>query len=488
MRSSPTRPHVVALAGAGEVSALRTLLSDPLLSDVGVDVVSDEPSARHVLRENSGTSVPIVLIGSEVSSPLAAARELRRANQSLSILFLLDADRYESFARMLPFVPELHGALVITKAADAGELRRLLMGAFASALRQSEAALVREYINRRLSQPSNSGEAHQQHLLSQSYLTTLLTSTPDAIFAADPDGKLLAWNEATSDLFGVRLDDTIVGRSVFSLFPPDLQPETEQLLNRVKSGEVVREHHTKITRPDGTMIDAEISVAPVYVQARQLAGISFTARDITERKQAQRRQSLLINELNHRVKNTLATVQSLVQQTLRNAPDPLAFQADLMGRLIALSRTHELLTQSSWEGAFLNDVLDVELAPYGGGGEPRYELKGPRVYLPSQAVLSLGLVSHELATNAAKYGAFSSPEGRVRISWSRDNSELRIEWVEQGGPPVTTPTRRGFGSRLIERSIRNDLGGEFLAEFRPEGFRAAMTLPAEQMPAGYITP
>jgi PAS domain S-box-containing protein len=470
------------------VNALRTLLSDPLLSDVGVDVVSDEPSARHALRENGGTSVPIVLIGSEVSSPLAAARQLRRDNQSLSILFLLDADRHESFARMLPFVPELHGARVITKAADAGELRRLLMGAFASALRQSEVALVRDYINRRLSQPSNAHEAHQQHLLSQSYLTTLLTSTPDAIFAADQDGKLLAWNEATSNLFGVRLDDGVVGRDASSLFPLDLQPETERLLSRVKSGEVVREHHTRIARPDGTMIDVEISVAPVYVQARQLGGISVTARDITERKQAQRRQSLLINELNHRVKNTLATVQSLVQQTLRNAPDPSAFEADLMGRLIALSRTHDLLTQSSWEGAFLNDVLDVELAPYGGSGEPRYELKGPRVYLPSQAVLSLGLVSHELATNAAKYGAFSRPEGRVRISWTQDRLGLRIEWIEWGGPPVAVPTRRGFGSRLIERSIKNDLGGEFLPEFRPEGFRAIVNLPAEQMPGGYVTP
>nr|WP_246216031.1 HWE histidine kinase domain-containing protein [Microvirga makkahensis] len=362
------------------------------------------------------------------------------------------------------------------------------MGAFASALRQSEAALVREYINRRLTQTSNSGEAHQQHLLSQSYLTTLLTSTPDAIFAADQDGKLLAWNEATSDLFGVLLDDSIVGRSVSSLFPLDLQPETERLLSRVKSGEVVREHHTRIVRPDGILIDAEISVAPVYVQARQLAGISFTARDITERKQAQRRQSLLINELNHRVKNTLATVQSLVQQTLRNAPDPSVFQADLMGRLIALSRTHDLLTQSSWEGAFLNDVLDVELAPYGRGGEPRYEVRGPRLYLPSQAVLSLGLVCHELATNAAKYGAFSRTEGWVSVSWSQSPTGIRIEWVERGGPPVAAPTRKGFGSRLIERSIRNDLGGEFLAEFRPEGFRAVMTLPPEQMPAGYITP
>lgn len=488
MRSSPTRPQVVALAGTGEANALRTLLSDPLLSDVGVDVVPDERSARHVLRESGGTSVPIVLIGANVSSPLAAARELRRDNHSLSVVFLLNADRYESFARMLPFVPELHGALAIAKVEDARELRRLLMGAFASALRQSEAALVREYINRRISQPSHSGEAHQQHLLSQSYLTTLLTSTPDAIFAADQDGKLLAWNEAASDLFGVRLDNGVVGHSVPSLFPADLQAETEQLLGRVRSGEVVREHHTRIARPDGTMIDAEVSIAPVYVQARQLAGISFTARDITERKQAQRRQSLLINELNHRVKNTLATVQSLVQQTLRNAPDPSAFQADLMGRLIALSRTHDLLTQSSWEGAFLNDVLDVELAPYGGGSKPRYELKGPRVYLPSQAVLSLGLVSHELATNAAKYGALSRPDGRVSISWTQGTSGLKIEWIEQGGPPITAPTRKGFGSRLIERSIRSDLGGAFLAEFRPEGFRAILNLPAEQMPGGYITP
>jgi two-component sensor histidine kinase len=205
-------------------------------------------------------------------------------------------------------------------------------------------------------------------------------------------------------------------------------------------------------------------------------------RDITERKRAEERQELLLNELNHRVKNTLATVQSLARQSLRGAASPDLASQTLEARLMALSQTHNLLTQRHWQGAALGDVLAAELAPYMEGARPRVRLQGPPVNLPPQAALALGMTFHELATNAAKYGALSMPEGEVAITWEADRGEsprVRLCWVESGGPPVEEPTRRGFGSRLIERGVRNELGGVLRLEFRREGLRCEIELPLE---------
>ncbi len=487
MQRAPARPHVVAVANAAEATSLRSLFAEPVLKDVEVEIVSDDRISRDRSSDLVGGSNQIVLIGSDVPSPLALARAIRREHQGISILFLMDSDRYETFARMLPFVPELRGAVAILKTADAAELRRLVFAAFTAALRRSEASLVRDHIHRRLTEGSSADAVHRQSLLSQSYLATLLTSAPDAIFASDPDGNLLAWNEATAALFGSRFDDNTLGQRVSLLFPDDLQPDIDRLLKRVSSGEVVRQYETRIRRADRSLLDVELSLAPVYAEAKQLAGISFTARDITARKRAEHRQRLLINELNHRVKNTLATVQSLARQTMRSSPSQESFQTDFSDRLMALSRTHDLLTQTSWEGAYLRDVLDTELSPYGGDSPRRYKLLGPDLYLPSQVVLALGMVGHELATNAAKYGALSRG-GHVTVSWTASPSALRLEWIERGGPPVKAPARKGFGSRLIERSITGDLGGKVTIDFNPEGLRCVIDLPLDRIPDGYAHP
>lgn len=189
-----------------------------------------------------------------------------------------------------------------------------------------------------------------------------------------------------------------------------------------------------------------------------------------ENERAREHQRLLLNELNHRVKNTLSTVQSIALQTARQTGAPDGFMTAFEGRLLSLSKTHSALMNEEWEGAALREVLESELLHFGEG---RIALNGPPVMLPARAALALGLVIHELATNASKYGALSSPTGRVAVTWALDDGDLplRLEWIERDGPQVSPPTRRGFGSRLIERSLISELAGEVETTYESAGFR-----------------
>lgn len=213
--------------------------------------------------------------------------------------------------------------------------------------------------------------------------------------------------------------------------------------------------------------DAEGAVAGIFVQGH----------DVTENVLAAERQKLMIDELNHRVKNTLATVQSIAMQTARSHPDPQTFAQGFQARLMALSHTHDLLTRSHWEGADLRDILEHETEAH---GSQRVTLNGPVVALDPPAALSLGMIFHELATNAAKYGALSAPTGRVLVDWGvADHLKpvLTLTWREIDGPPVTPPQRRGFGSRLIERNVRHDLAGEVKLDYASDGFSAEFSVP-----------
>ncbi|WP_195904244.1 sensor histidine kinase [Microvirga lotononidis] len=216
-----------------------------------------------------------------------------------------------------------------------------------------------------------------------------------------------------------------------------------------------------------------------------MVGVS---QDITERRLAEERQALLLHELNHRVKNTLATVQSIASLTRRSADnsDPAAWSA-FMDRLHGMAKTHDLLTATHWQGALLEDVLKNELEPYQDGMGQRIRLRGPRINLQPSAVLALGLAVHELATNAVKYGSLSVPEGKVHVMWAltpgSGQSALLVEWVESGGPLVKKPERQGFGSKLIQRGLAQQLGGEIKLDFAPAGIRCVITFPISTMTA-----
>jgi len=195
--------------------------------------------------------------------------------------------------------------------------------------------------------------------------------------------------------------------------------------------------------------------------------------------ESERRQRLLIDELNHRVKNTLATVQSIARQSAKGAISQDAFRAAFEARLVALSETHNALTRDRWSGARLKELLGKEFAPY---APSQVRLEGEDIRLEPPQALALGMVFHELATNAAKYGALSTVEGCVTVSWRSVFEMLELFWLEQGGPPVRAPTHRGFGSRLIEGSVDRELGGSAILSYEDSGFQARFTIPLTPLP------
>jgi two-component sensor histidine kinase len=205
---------------------------------------------------------------------------------------------------------------------------------------------------------------------------------------------------------------------------------------------------------------------------RKPIAIAGASRDLSERKQAEEFQRLLANELNHRVKNTLATVQSIVNQTLRNAVDVESTRGTINARIIALAGAHDLLTDRSWAAADLVDIAARAVAPFVAGQITR---DGPSVDVSPSQALALSLALHELATNAAKYGALSRSEGRVELRWKLQDDRLDLSWREYGGPRVAPPSRRGFGSRLIETALSYDLDGQSRLEFAPEGVHCSIT-------------
>jgi PAS domain S-box-containing protein len=207
--------------------------------------------------------------------------------------------------------------------------------------------------------------------------------------------------------------------------------------------------------------------APLRNANGEVTGLVGVSVEITERKHAEDRLRLLVHELNHRVKNTLAIVHAIAIQTLRGAEPDLRLGFE--GRLGALGAAHDVLTQEYWAGADLHDIVAGVLAPYGGLDHDRFRISGSPVRLLPQAAVALSMALHELATNALKYGALSQDDGTVDVHWKIGEERFCLVWAEHGGPPVTPPTRRGFGSRLIERSLARDLGGSTRLSFAPDG-------------------
>jgi two-component sensor histidine kinase len=223
-------------------------------------------------------------------------------------------------------------------------------------------------------------------------------------------------------------------------------------------------------------IESRLSELVLVSNALSEAASAIEQRTREQEKNQEQRQ-LLINELNHRVKNTLVTVQSIIMQTLRGSTATAATTEALTNRILALAKAHDILTRESWEGAELKDVILQAVRAHGEA--EKFDCEGPSVWLPPSLSLALSLALHELATNASKYGSLSTPQGSVAISWSVDDaqSRLRLRWSEKNGPPVKPPVRRGFGSRLIERSFSADTGGTVVVEYHPAGLVCVIEAP-----------
>ena len=300
-----------------------------------------------------------------------------------------------------------------------------------------------------------------------------------------PDGRILRVNEAICGITGYSREELLSMRRFKNSHPDDVAPDRQAFRKQVAGELEFYAVEKRFMRKDGRVIWMSVSSSPVRDADGQLLYLVRVVQDITERKAAERRNRLLIDELNHRVKNTLATVQSLASQSARGVPSPEEFRARFEGRLIALSKAHDQLTMRHWESADLRALLSASLAPYAGAAPARVVLRGEDVVLRPRAVLTLAMAFHELATNAVKYGALSAPGGAIEIRWrpqpqaGDERAWLQIEWMEQGGPPVAEPQQRGFGTKLIEGGVAAELGGRVALQFAPEGVRCAFLIPLE---------
>lgn len=226
---------------------------------------------------------------------------------------------------------------------------------------------------------------------------------------------------------------------------------------------------------DGITLTWDLIVSALGPATRGRRLFMGLAHDLTERREAERTQQLLIGELNHRVKNTLATVQAIAQQTLKQTRDPDEFAASFAGRILALSQAHSLLSDKTWQGADVQDLIRGQIG-LGAADERRFSASGPAVRLKPQVALHVALMLHELTTNAVKYGALSGEEGSVDVTWTADGGFFRLRWAELAGRPVREPTRRGFGSTLIERGAKAN-GGSAAACYRTSGVVWTIVLP-----------
>ena len=235
-------------------------------------------------------------------------------------------------------------------------------------------------------------------------------------------------------------------------------------------------HRTK----SGNAIDVSLTISPIRDPDGGLIGASAIVRDIKDRKNAEQRSALLLGELDHRVKNILAVVASIVSQTLKTMESPAAFAASIEGRIQAIAKSHNLITQAGRTGISLGAMIRTELAAYDETGE-RVTVSGGDVTLTPKAGMALGMAFHELTTNAAKYGALSTPDGRLAIRWNierrEDGPSLRIEWEEKVERAITRPEKSGFGTVLIERALALELDAEVKREFRSPGLFCRIDIP-----------
>ena len=234
----------------------------------------------------------------------------------------------------------------------------------------------------------------------------------------------------------------------------------------------------------GLLIPVDVQLAPIFDESGQVTDIVMSAVDISERKRAEAHREMLLSELNHRVKNSLATIQAIAAHTLREATDFEGFRQSFTGRLRAIAASHDLLVSTTQDSSDISRLIRDQVLGYAPADGTRLEMTGPPLVLGPQGSHAFGLILHELATNASKYGAFSNDSGRLSISWfieeTEDDPDVIIDWVETDGPPVVPPSRKGFGSVLIEQSLSHALGGKSNLTFDPKGLKAQFRFPARR--------
>lgn len=312
----------------------------------------------------------------------------------------------------------------------------------------------------------------------------LLDALPAAVYTTDAAGRITYYNDTAAALWGHRPPlGTSEWCGSWKLYWPDGTPLAHDecpMAIALKADRTVRGMEAVAERPDGTRVPFIPYPTPIHDDAGKLIGAVNMLVDITDRKRAEDQQALLVRELHHRVKNTLATVQAIMGSTARTVDNIEDFKTAIFGRIQSLAKTHLLLADDVRAVDFA-DILRSELDAFDSGIGGRITLQGPEVALTSQIAVSLGMAIHELTTNAAKHGALSVYGGKVEVTWSvtidATRRTLTFDWVESGGPPVKEPTREGFGSRLLDFVLPGQIQARTRIEYAPEGVRVHCSLP-----------
>lgn len=331
-----------------------------------------------------------------------------------------------------------------------------------------------------LSDVTEARQTERERRQADTLLRGIIASAPGLIYAKDRQSRMLLANDPVVAFVGKSWDE-IQGRTDLELLDDRAQAETIVANDRriMESGQT--EALEELVGTEGGQPRVWLSTkTPLRGPEGQVEGMVGVSIEITERKRAEARLLLMVHELNHRVKNTLVSVQSIASHTLRGA-DP-ALRLALEDRLHALAAAHDVLTNQRWEGADLHDVVAGALAPFGGEQGGRFRVAGPPVRLLPRAALALAMGLHELATNAVKYGALSpgSASGWVELRWSTAEGRLRLAWSEHDGPEVAAPQRRGFGTRMVERSLAQDLAGVVTVAFESAGLVCTLDAPLNE--------
>ena len=284
------------------------------------------------------------------------------------------------------------------------------------------------------------------------------------------------WDDGQYRIFGVdRNSFTPTPDNLRSRIHPDDWKPLQAALERLVRSPQSFQGEFRVRRPGGGerwCLGTATSTADASGRIVRVSGVTV---DITDRKEAEERQTLLAREVDHRAKNALAVIQSMIRLT--RATDVASYVASIEGRINALSRVHTVLAQSRWQAVDLRELVEEEIAPYRVHGVERVKTSGQRVLLDPAAAQTFTLALHELVTNAAKYGALSSPSGQLILNWEQTADVLTLQWTELGGPKVRAPSNSGFGTRIITVSIEKQLGGTAMFDWRPEGLRCTLSIP-----------
>jgi two-component system CheB/CheR fusion protein len=316
----------------------------------------------------------------------------------------------------------------------------------------------------------------------QARLAAVATHSVDALIGIDLTGTIMSWNAGAERMYGYTSSEA-VGKLFAILLPPERRREVKEIIDRLKSNAIVTATETERLTKSKQLLPISFTAAPILDAGGKLIAGSIIDRDISEQAKAARQQALLLSELNHRVKNTLATVLSIAARTQKSSKSLDVYASAFEGRIKSLNAAHDLLSRNVWTGVQLRDLIRVELRPY-ESRKPRNLVEGPDIFLSPQAALILAMVLHELATNAGKYGSLSQ-KGHVSVEWTLTGPgkrrQLSLLWQEEDGPKVMAPGRASFGLTFIERSISYELGGEAKITFKPSGLQVKLQVPLENV-------